>query len=79
MHATEVDCVISSDGRIRVRRIKLEGGWVSVEQGRQWEDEIGRHVLVMIGGTMVWELRLSRKTLRWTLHKSGTQGGARLV
>ena len=78
MRATDVDCVTGAEGSVRVRRVRYEGGWVSVEQGRQWEDETGRHILIMVGGASVWELRLSRNTLRWTLHETGG-GGSRLA
>jgi hypothetical protein len=79
MHATGVDCVMSSDGQIRVRRIQFDDNWVAVEQGRQWEDKDGRHVLIMLGGTTVWELSLNRATLRWTLQESGQHNRPRLV
>jgi hypothetical protein len=38
-----------------------------VEQGRQWQDENGRHVLVMRPGRQVEELLLSGETLRWEI------------
>ncbi|MFN2163740.1 MAG: hypothetical protein ACK2UR_03240 [Candidatus Promineifilaceae bacterium] len=62
-----VDCTIGRNGRIWIKRIKLDDAWLVVEQGRQWQDENGRHVLVMRPGGQVEELLLSAKTLRWEL------------
>lgn len=62
-----VDCLFHEDGRITVRRIKLDGSWVPVDQGRQWLDENGRHLLVIIPGHDVAELLLSPFTLQWQL------------
>ncbi len=62
-----VDCTIFSDGRIRVRRVRLGGSWRVVEQGRQWQDVAGRHVLVMLPGQQVTELLLSNQTLTWEI------------
>ena len=45
-----------------------------VEQGRQWQDDDGRHVLIMRPGRQVEELLLSVETLRWELvPRRGTQ------
>lgn len=60
-----VECLFSADGRIQVRRIKLHEEWLPVEQGRQWVDEQGHHILVMFPGSHVQELLLSRETLQW--------------
>jgi hypothetical protein len=62
-----VDCTIGRDGRVWIRRIKLEDDWLTVEQGRQWQDEEGRHVLVMRPNGQVDELLLSSNTLRWEI------------
>lgn len=62
-----VDCTIFSDGRIRVRRVRLGGSWRMIEQGRQWQDVAGRHVLVMLPGQQVTELLLSAQTLTWEI------------
>jgi hypothetical protein len=63
----EVDCTFDTDGWVRVRRVRLGRPWQPVEQGRQWTDADGRHVLVMLPGgarqlvlradTLAWELR----------------------
>jgi len=62
-----VDCTIGRNGRVWIHRIKLDEAWLMVEQGRQWQDENGRHVLVMPPGGQVEELLLSAETLRWEL------------
>ncbi len=60
----EVDCSFDADGRVRVRRIRLGRPWQPVEQGRQWADADGRHVLIMLPDG-VHELLLRPVTLRW--------------
>ena len=62
-----VDCTIGRNGRVWIRRIKLDENWLVVEQGRQWQDEDGRHVLVMRPDGQVEELLLSTDTLRWEI------------
>jgi hypothetical protein len=68
-----VDCEFDEDGFVRVRRIKLDDHWLHVEQGRQWLDENGRHILIMIPGSEVQEILLSPGTLQWQLlpHRMG--------
>lgn len=62
-----VDCTFDVEGRVRVRRVRLDGRWWPVQQGRQGEEERGRYVLVMVGGGPVRRLWLDRTTLRWEL------------
>lgn len=62
-----VACTFAADGRVQVKRIELNGRWHTVEQGRQWLDENGRHVLVMLAGRQVEELLLERQTMTWRL------------
>lgn len=64
----EVDCTFEEDGRVRVRRIRLGRPWQPVEQGRQWADADGRHVLIMLPGG-VRELLLRADTLAWELRE----------
>jgi len=64
----EVDCTFESDGRVRVRRIRLGRPWQVVEQGRQWADADGRHVLIMLANG-VRELLLRADTLTWELRE----------
>ena len=70
-----VDCTIGRNGRVCLRRIKLNDAWLVVEQGRQWQDDAGRHVLVMRPNGQVEELLLSADSLRWELvpRRSGAQ------
>lgn len=80
MTPISVECTFAADGRIQVRRMAIDGRWLVVEQGRQWRDQSGRHVLVMVhggpgghGGT-VRELILRPETLTWELvnNRTGT-------
>ena len=64
----EVDCTFDADGRVRVRRVRLGRPWQLVEQGRQWADADGRHVLIMLAGG-VRELLLRADTLTWELRE----------
>lgn len=67
IEVTAVDCLFEAESQIHVRRIKLQQEWLPVEQGRQWQDEQGHHVLIMTPGTVVQELLLSRQTLQWQI------------
>ena len=49
-----VECTIEKDGAVKVRRIEVGDRWLAVEQGRQWADENGRHVLIMVPGLLVF-------------------------
>lgn len=62
-----VECKFEADGTIRIYRICLEQSWISVEQGRQWVDQIGRHVLIMFPDEGVHEIYLRPDTLTWQL------------
>jgi hypothetical protein len=62
-----VDCVFKRDGRCQIKRIEVDGRWRVVEQGRQWVDRQGRHVLVRLPGRPVQELVLKRDTLTWEM------------
>ncbi len=64
----EVDCTFDEDGRVRVRRIRLGRPWQAVEQGRQWSDADGRHVLIMLPDG-ARELLLRPDTLTWELRE----------
>lgn len=59
-----VDCTFLTDGSVRVRRVEIEGSWWSVGQGRQWVDENGRHVLIMLPNNQVREIILRGPRLR---------------
>jgi hypothetical protein len=64
-----VDCTFTAGGRVRLRRVEIDGQWQSVEQGRQWVDGDGRHVLVMFRQQQVAEIVLSPATLTWELRQ----------
>lgn len=69
MEQIGLDGVFDGEGNVRVRRIEVDGAWQPVEQGRQWLDEEGRHVLVMLEGRRVQELLLDRAELKWHLKR----------
>lgn len=77
MEPIAVDCRFETDDSIRVKQIELNGRWQPVEQGRQWLDEDGRHILIMLPGDGVRELMLSRTTLHWELYPAGSAQGGR--
>lgn len=62
-----VECKFETDGTVRIYRVRLEQSWISVEQGRQWVDQIGRHVLIMLPDEGVQEIHLRPDTLTWQL------------
>ncbi len=66
MQHVGVECRFNSDGSVQVKKVLLNGRWQSVGQGRQWLDENGRHVLIMLPDDQVRELLLPG-TLRWQL------------
>ena len=72
-----VDCIFDQDGRVRVRRVRLDDQWLPVEQGRQWIDENGRHVLITVPGGDVQEILLSTRSLQWELVPR--RGGSQIV
>jgi hypothetical protein len=67
MERIGVDCRFEANGRVRVRRIRMDETWHTVAQGRQWQDASGRHVLVMLAGERIEELLLSAEDLTWRL------------
>jgi len=64
----EVDCTFDASGRVHIRRVRLGRPWQAVEQGRQWADADGRHVLVMLPDG-VRELLLRADTLSWEVRE----------
>jgi hypothetical protein len=62
-----VECTFLIDGTVRVRRVEVDGRWQQVGQGRQWVDEDGRHVLVMLSGDRVYRLTLRSDILAWEM------------
>lgn len=67
METIAVDCLFKEDGTVRVRRIKRHGTWIPVTQGRQWQNDAGRHVLIMLYGREVREISLNAQSLVWEL------------
>lgn len=67
MESVGVECRFGQDGAVQVNKVQLNGRWLPVGQGRQWVDENGRHVLIMLPGNEVRELVLQPDTLRWGL------------
>lgn len=70
---TAVDCVFQADGTVQVRRVQLNGRWQHVGQGRQWLDEHGRHLLIMLPDNQPRELLLRAHTLTWELKSLSAQ------
>lgn len=68
-----VDCIFNLDGTVTIRRISEKGEWIPVEQGRQWVDGEGRHVLIMFGGLPAREIWLRSDTLSWELRPAQGQ------
>jgi len=77
MSTAAVDCIFAANGTVQVSRVQIEAGWRPVSQGRQWLDQFGRHVLIMLSGEEVREIVLRRDTLTWEIVRVG--GDARLV
>jgi len=67
MEQIGVDCIFDQDGTVRVRRITVGGEWKGVEQGRQWLDDAGRHVLIMLDSREVREIVLLNQELTWAM------------
>ena len=77
MKSLGVDCNFAEDGSVRVRQVQLNGRWQPVGQGRQWVDENGRHVLIMLPDDEVREIVLQIRSLKWGLvEKIGGRGTA---
>ena len=66
-----VECRFLSEGRVEVQRIQIDGRWLTVEQGRQWVDRGGRHVLIMAPGMAAQELILLPDTMTWQMEPVG--------
>jgi hypothetical protein len=79
MKPISVDCTFKTDGSVRVRRVEIEGAWWSVEQGRQWMDEYGRHVLIMLPNNQVREIILRADSLTWEMVTVSSSQGPQIV
>lgn len=71
MRPISIDGIFWADGTLRIRRIRLDKEWVSVGQGRQWTDDDGHHVLIMLHGEEVREMILEPGALVWQLKQPG--------
>lgn len=69
-----VECTFQTDGTVIIRRLQFDGRWLAVEQGRQWVDREGRHVLVMLPGNSPQQLTLRSDTLTWEMRPAGGRG-----
>lgn len=67
MQPIGVECKFGKEGEVQVRRVQMNGAWISVGQGRQWLDDDGRHVLIMLPNDQVRELILLPERLIWLL------------
>ena len=79
MQKIGVDCTFSPDGKVRVRRVQVEGQWQAVEQGRQWWDGNGRHLLIILPSNQVREILLRADTMTWEMVTVSGRGGPRIV
>ena len=77
MKTIGVDCTISVNGTVRVRRIQVDEKWIAVGQGRQWVDGYGRHILIMLPGGQVREIVFRPDTMVWHMEKG--RGAERVV
>jgi hypothetical protein len=62
-----VDCTFTAAGNVQVRQVQIGEQWQRVGQGRQWLDQHGRHVLIMLPGSRVREIVLRPDTMAWEL------------
>ena len=63
---TAVEARFDEDGTVYPRRFTINESWLNVSDvGRQWTDDAGRHVLVMVAGRQTYELVLRRQSLTW--------------
>jgi hypothetical protein len=79
MKPISVDCTFKVDGSVRVRRVEIEGSWWSVGQGRQWVDEYGRHVLIMLPNNQVREIILRADSMTWEMVTVSRGKGPQIV
>ena len=62
-----LDAQIDASGNFCVRRIELDGRWLPVGQGRQWQDDAGHHIMIMTPDQDTRELILRVGSSRWEL------------
>jgi hypothetical protein len=72
---TSIEVRFEADGTVHPRRFTWNQTQLQVSGvGRQWEDESGRHVLVMAEGHYTFELLLQRETLVWRVVRAPAGG-----
>ena len=74
MKAIGVDCRFMNNGRVQVQRLQVDNRWITIEQGRQWVDQQGRHVLIMMPDRQVQEILLRPDTMTWFLRPRVSTG-----
>ncbi len=79
MKPISVDCRFKRNGSVRVRRVAIEGDWVSVGQGRQWVDGNGRHLLIMLPNNQIRQITLRADTMTWEMVVISGPKGPRIV
>ncbi|GJM42065.1 MAG: hypothetical protein DHS20C20_23470 [Ardenticatenaceae bacterium] len=79
MKQVGVECRFGEDGKVKVKKVMLNGRWQPVGQGRQWVDENGRHVLIMLPNDEVRELVMQPTTFSWYLVEIGAGRGKTAV
>ena len=62
-----VECRFMEDGKLMVKAIQIDSQWHYVEQGRQWVDAKGRHILILLPDEQAAEIRLRPDTFNWEL------------
>ncbi|GMQ79503.1 MAG: hypothetical protein BMS9Abin02_2100 [Anaerolineae bacterium] len=65
-----VDCRFMEDGNLMVQALQIDNHWQQVQQGRQWIDLKGRHVLIILPDEQTAEIRLRPDTFNWELIKN---------
>jgi hypothetical protein len=68
MEKVEVETRTDEAGETTPVRFKWNGRWYTIDSvGRRWQDERGRHVLVMVPGGQTFELLFTITEGRWYL------------
>lgn len=68
MESIEITTSFDQKGNIKPLRFTWrEREYRSISVGRSWQDETGRHILVMAPGNQVYELVYSASEMRWYL------------
>ncbi len=62
-----VECRFMEDGTLMVQSLQIDNHWQQVQQGRQWVDLKGRHVLIILPDEQTAEIRLRPDTFTWEL------------